>query len=98
MKNSRPDNTSAGQLATVIPILRGLLSESTGDEDIPFAPPILRSLTSDEAVDFARSEENAKAGRYPDGLSKGKNPPLFVGALDQDTEADELRKQLGKAI
>lgn len=98
MGNSRPDSNSACRLAKVMPVLRGILAEPTGDEDVPYAPVILRSLTSAEAVGFVGSAENAKAEQSPDGLVKGKKSPLFVGALDQDDVTEELRKKLGDAV
>ena len=43
------------------PVIRGLLANPTGNEDIPYEPVILKSLTNKEAVDFAAFAENAKA-------------------------------------
>jgi len=60
-----------GRLAQITPIIRGLLAEATGEQDIPFKPVILKSLTDKEAVDgfeklttsFAGSAKKAKAGK-----------------------------------
>ena len=86
------------RLVQIIPIVRGLLANSTGNEDIPYEPVILRSLTSKEAIDFAGSSKNAEAREYPAPLTKGKRPPLFSGDVDIDSEAEALRKQLSDAI
>ena len=85
-------------LAKIVTIVRGLLAERTGNPDIPYHPVILKSLTSKEAVDFAGSEKNAEAQRYPEPLTKGKNPPLFLSDMDYNAEPDTLRKQLSDMI
>lgn len=56
------------RLVQIIPIVRGLLAEPTDEQDIPFKPVILKSLTSKEAIDgfdklttgFADSTKNAE--------------------------------------
>ena len=85
-------------LAKIAPIVRGLLAEPTDNQDMPYKPVILKSLTSKEAVDFAGSEKNAEAREYPEPLSKGQNPPLFLDTTDFDTEPENLRKQLSNRI
>ena len=98
MKSNASDKHSSSQLARIAPIVRGLLAEPTGNEDIPYEPVILRSLTSEEAVNFAASAENAKAERYPSPLTKGLEPPLFLDTGDFGAEAEEFRKELSEAI
>jgi NAD(P)-dependent dehydrogenase (short-subunit alcohol dehydrogenase family) len=98
MSNKASERHSSGRLAHIIPIIRGLLADSTGDEDIPYKPVILKSLTSKEAVNFASSAENTEAQRYPAPLTKVKEPPLFLDAVDYDAEPETLRKQLSDAI
>jgi len=85
-------------LAKIAPIVRGLLAERTGEQDIPYKPVILKSLTSKEAVDFAKTEKNAEAQRYPEPLTKGKNPPLFLSDVDYNAEPENLSKQLSDMI
>ncbi len=85
-------------LAKIAPIVRGLLAERTGEQDIPYKPVILKSLTSKEAVDFAKTEKNAEAQRYPEPLTKGKNPPLFISDVDYNAEPENLSKQLSDMI
>jgi len=41
------------RLAQITPIVRGLLTETTGQEDLPYKPVSLKSLTNKEAIDFA---------------------------------------------
>jgi len=81
-----------------MPIVRGLLAEPTGSQDIPYKPVILKSITSKEAIDFAGSAKNAEAQHYPTPLSKGRNPPLFLDAMDANDPPENLRKQLSDAI
>lgn len=74
------DKKSLNRLAQIIPIVRGLLAEPTGNPDIPYKPVILKSLTSKEAVEFADSAKNAADQDYPAPLTKGRRPPLFLDA------------------
>jgi NAD(P)-dependent dehydrogenase (short-subunit alcohol dehydrogenase family) len=98
MKSKAPDQYSPSRLAQITPVVRGLLAEATGDEDKPYRPVILKSLTGKEAVDFAGSVKNAEAKRYPAPLIKGPIPPLFIEAVDYDAAPEALRRQLGDAI
>ncbi len=98
MTDNESQQNSMNQLASIAPIVRGLLAEPTGDQDIPYAPVILKSLTSKEAVDFAGSAKNAEAPEYPPPLKKDRCPPLFLEALDINRPAEELRKQLSDSI
>jgi len=98
MNNSALDKKSLGRLAQIIPIVRGLLADSTGDQDMPYKPVILKSLTDKEAIDFASSAKNAEAKKYPTPLTKSKRPPLFVNPADFEADPENLRKQLKDAI
>lgn len=106
--NNDSQKSSLGPLAQITVIVRGLLANPTDNEDIPYKPVILKSLTNKEAVDFAGSErgpilqkdrkmgapKNAETRSYPAPLTKGKIPPLFLDALDYNAEPENLRKQL----
>ncbi|MHC4570837.1 MAG: SDR family NAD(P)-dependent oxidoreductase [Planctomycetota bacterium] len=98
MGKSKSDQTNLSRLALLAPVIRGFLANPTGDEDIPYEPVILKSLTSEKAVNFASSAENAEAKDYPAPLKKGPNPPLFLDTADFSTEAEKLRKQLNDSI
>jgi len=80
--------------AKIAPFVRGLLAEPTDNQDIPYEPVILKSLTSKEAIDFARSAKNAEAQQYPAPLTKDKNPPLFLDAIDENITPEELRRKI----
>ncbi len=98
MNKSESDRWSSGQLTQVIPILRGLLAQPTGNPDIPWEPVILKTLTSKEALDFAGDEARADSSHYPKPLTGGSKPPLFVTVSGQDAKPDELRKQMEASI
>jgi NAD(P)-dependent dehydrogenase (short-subunit alcohol dehydrogenase family) len=85
-------------LAKIAPIVRGLLTEPTGNQDMPHEPIILKSLMSQDAIDFAKSAKNADAQQYPAPLTKGKNPPLFLIAVDENIAPEELRKKIDAEI
>ncbi len=85
-------------LAKIAPIVRGLLAEPTDNPDMPYEPIILKSLTSKEAIDFAENAKNAESQRYPAPLTKSKNPPLFLDAIDENVAAEEIRKKVGADI
>lgn len=98
MKNDSSEPYSLRRLAKIAPTIRGLLAKPTGEQDIPYKPVILKSLTSKEAIDFAKTEKNAEAQRYPSPLTKGKNPPLFLSDADYNAEPETLHKQLSDMI
>jgi NAD(P)-dependent dehydrogenase (short-subunit alcohol dehydrogenase family) len=86
MKNSAADKGNCKPLAQVSPIVRGLLAEPTGNPDTPYKPVILRSLTSEKAIEFAGSAKNAEARDYPAPLIKGRRPPLFLDIRENLSE------------
>jgi NAD(P)-dependent dehydrogenase (short-subunit alcohol dehydrogenase family) len=98
MGKSESERWSYEPLAQVVPMVRGLLANPTGDPDIPWEPVILKSITSQEALDFARGEANAKSSHYPKPLTKGPRPPLFVTVSQQDADPDARRKQMQEKI
>jgi len=100
------ESVNLNRLTPLAPVIRGLLANSTGNQDMPFKPVILKSLTSKEAIDFAASAENAQARRHPAPLlhrfekqsGGGRMPPLFLDTADFGTEPENLRKQLSDRI
>jgi NAD(P)-dependent dehydrogenase (short-subunit alcohol dehydrogenase family) len=112
MKNNASDKHSSSKLARIALIVRGLLAEPTGNQDIPYEPVILKSLTSKEAVDFAGSAKNAEqvgwglphrkkiGGLKPtlQSLLEGQKPPLFLYAPVKSADPEKLRKQLSDSI
>jgi len=98
MDSDTSNSETSKRLAQIAPIVRGLLAEPTGEQDMPYQPVILRSLTSQEAIDFAGSAENAEADSYPAPLAKGDKPPLFLDTTDTNGPAEELRRHIQEAI
>ncbi len=96
MEKSESDRPSREQLAQVIPIVRGLLANPTGDPDMPWEPVVLKLLTSNEALAFASEEENAHSAHYPEPLTKDGKPPLFMTV--PELGPDELRRQMEERI
>ena len=76
--------TKDKRFSEIIPVIRGLLADETGDEDIPFAPVILKSITTTEAVDYAVSEANSKDKQLPAPLTGNSTPPLFLAPAQID--------------
>ncbi len=103
MKNNTPDKQSLSRLTQVTPIIRGLLAEKTDNEDMPYKPVILKSLTSKEALVFAAAK-NPEADKYPAPLAKGqpaaagKKPPLFLDTLDINDSPENIRNKISNAV
>jgi len=98
MKNKASKQRSMGRLAQITPIIRGLLAEATGEQDIPYKPVILKSLTNKESIEFVSSVKNAESQKYPLPLAKSQRPPMFWNPADFATEPENLRKQLKDTI
>jgi len=98
MTDNESKQSSLKRLAKIAPIVRGLLAEPTGNQDIPYNPVILKSLMSKDAVDFAGSAKNAQTLEYPAPLTKDQGLPLFMDTLDIGSPSEELYKQLSDSI
>ena len=94
MTSNEADRTSLGRLVRVLPILRGLLAEVTGDEDVPHNPVILSSLAGPEAMDFVSSAEEAGGEDLPGLTQRGDAPPLCVDSVRWDDPPQQIRQQL----
>jgi len=80
-------------LTRVAPLLRALLSQPTGDDDQPYRPVILKSLTDKEALSFA-----ANGQRPPRSLKNFRGAPLRLDPLRGGESDDELRTRLAAAL
>jgi NAD(P)-dependent dehydrogenase (short-subunit alcohol dehydrogenase family) len=98
MDKDKSNKTKLNRLTLIAPVIRGLLANLTDNQDMPYEPAILKSLTNKNAIDFAASAQNAEAQKYPGPLTKGKKPPLFLETVDCSTEIEDLRKQLSEKI
>ena len=97
-KNTAANRDIESRLAKVAPLVRGLLAEPSGNDDIPYHRVIVKSLTHKEARDFAASDKRDDLESCPVPLKRTEIPPLYVDALEYDASAEELRKQLDAAI
>ena len=85
-------------LATVAPVVRGLLAEPSDNGDTPYRRVIIQSLTHPEALGFASSPPKADAKQWPAPLKKSDKPPLCAGAIADEADADSLRESLREAV
>jgi NAD(P)-dependent dehydrogenase (short-subunit alcohol dehydrogenase family) len=83
-------------LSAAAPLVRGLLSEETGDPDRPRRLVILRSLASPAALDFAAAAD--AAAEFPEPLTRGPKPPLFIPSAGSCGTAGELRSRIAGRI
>jgi NAD(P)-dependent dehydrogenase (short-subunit alcohol dehydrogenase family) len=74
------------RLAQIIPIVRGLLAESTGNDDMPFKPVILKFSADKDSIGGLQSS------------LKSEKPPLFLDAPDEGADPEKLREQFSDAI
>ncbi len=93
--------TAQERLTRVAPILRGLLAETTADQDHPFRRVILQPLVTREVLDFVDSDCGREFALTPpltsDHLIRTKALPLWIDAPAYDDPA-KLREQLQKAV
>ncbi len=85
------------ELANVLPILRGLLADVTGDPDRPCRPVILRVSMTKASLEFAASAPTAKGRRRPAGLKRDDKEPLYLRLPPARLPAEKRREQLKKA-
>jgi len=89
------------RLATVAPVLRGLLAAPSGDADRPFRRVVLRALVEPAVLDFVDAEGARELALTPpltsDHLIRTKALPLFVDAPAWG-DAARVREQLRAAI
>ena len=83
VKNTLDDQSAEIRLSKVAPIIRGLLAEPSGDENIPYRRVILRSLTDEKVRDFPQIP-----------LKNTKMLPLYVNALEYNASPEKLHKNL----
>jgi rhamnose utilization protein RhaD (predicted bifunctional aldolase and dehydrogenase)/NAD(P)-dependent dehydrogenase (short-subunit alcohol dehydrogenase family) len=98
---STPPSLAEKRLATVAPLVRGLLAEPSGDADRPYRRVILQSLTGRETLDFVDSGRGKQLALSPpltsDHLIRTKALPLWLDEPAYDDPA-KLRQQLAAAL
>ena len=97
MPNDNEKQNAKASLAAVLPILRGLLAEATGDRDVPYEPVILKTLTTPDAIEFAAGLPDATA-EWPKPLTSEGGPVLYVNSIDNDARPEKTAEQLKKLL
>ena len=89
------------RLASVAPLVRGLLAEPSGDADRPYRRVILQSLTDRATLDVVDSDRGKETAVSPpltsDHLIRTKALPLWLDSPAYD-DAALLRRQLSAAL
>lgn len=89
------------RLARIAPVIRGLLAERTGDEDLPYRRTILLPLTTSAVLEaLAAPGAHVRFDSPPlttDHLIRTKALPLWVGALDFEND-EAMREPLAAAV
>jgi len=89
------------RLATAAPIVRGLLSQPSGDPDRPYRRMIVLPLVNREVLDFLGSDRGKELALTPtltsDHLVRTKALPLWINNPDYNDPA-KLREQFSKGL
>jgi NAD(P)-dependent dehydrogenase (short-subunit alcohol dehydrogenase family) len=93
MDDQKTSGLSIQRLAQVAPVIRGLLATPTGDDDMPYRPIILKTLATQEAIDFASLPEKTGQPR-PSALKRLERSPLYLDVIGSYESAAAFRKQL----
>ncbi len=93
MKNNASESCSLRPLTQITPIVRGLLANSTGNEDMPYEPVILKSMTDREAIVFA-GKKNGGLKPTLQSLPKSARPPLFIDIAEESADPEKLRETI----
>ncbi len=93
MDDQKTSGLSIQRLTQVAPVIRGLLATPTGDDDMPYRPIILKTLVTQEAIDFASRPEKTGKPR-PSALERLERSPLYLDVIGSYESAAAFRKQL----
>ena len=89
------------RLATVAPVVRGLLAQPSGDADRPYRRMVLLPLVNQEILDFLGSDRGKELALTPtltsDHLVRTKALPLWVDDPDYNDPA-KFREQMAKGL
>jgi len=89
------------RLASVAPVVRGLLAQPSGDADRPYRRMILQPLVNHETLDFLGSDRGKELALTPtltsDHLVRTKPLPLWVDGPDYSNPA-QFRDQVLKGL
>jgi rhamnose utilization protein RhaD (predicted bifunctional aldolase and dehydrogenase)/NAD(P)-dependent dehydrogenase (short-subunit alcohol dehydrogenase family) len=89
------------RLATVAPVVRGLLAQPSGNPDRPYRRMVLQPLVNQEVLDFLGSDRGKELALTPtltsDHLVRTKALPLWIDDPDYSDPA-KLREQMVKGL
>ena len=85
-------------LSRAIPLIRGLLAELSGSDDIPCERVILRTVTGGDARRFVDSDRRNNLKLCPVFLKKSKKPALYLDLLKSGESVGQTRDKIGAAI
>jgi rhamnose utilization protein RhaD (predicted bifunctional aldolase and dehydrogenase)/NAD(P)-dependent dehydrogenase (short-subunit alcohol dehydrogenase family) len=89
------------RIATVAPVVRGLLAHPSGDPDRPYRRMVLSALVNQEVLDFLGSDRGKELALTPtltsDHLVRTKPWPLWIDNPNYASPA-KLREQLAQGI
>jgi len=89
------------RLATVAPVVRGLLAQPSGDADRPYRRMVIQPIVNQEILNFLASDRGKELALTPtltsDHLVRTKALPMWVDDPDYSNQA-RLREQLLKGL
>jgi NAD(P)-dependent dehydrogenase (short-subunit alcohol dehydrogenase family) len=92
MEDTKSTSFSVTRLVQVTPILRGLLADPTGNDDMPYRPVVLQSLTDPAAIQFAAATEQPGQTR-PAPLERIASPLLTLDVAANYESVAAFQKQ-----
>ncbi|HAM38032.1 MAG: hypothetical protein A2474_04725 [Elusimicrobia bacterium RIFOXYC2_FULL_34_12] len=82
----------------ILPIIRGLLAEPSGNEDVRYNRVILKFCSSISVVEFVNSKNNNNLNLCPIPLKNVKIPPLQLDSIDVNAPIENIKKQITIAM
>jgi len=98
MKEHKANKDALSRLAAIAPVVRGLLGEQTGSDDIPYSPVILNCFADKKAIDFASGSEEMQGRTWSASLKKIGKPPLFADLSGFLENAEKIKEELRSLI
>jgi len=93
-------DAARARLISVLPVIRGLLAQPTGDQDLPFNRVILRALCTPEMLGLLAAEKAREASGWLSLCAAHSThlgaEALWLESADQD-DPNDLRERLSKA-
>jgi len=78
----------------ILPMIRGLLAEPSGNEDVRFKHIILKFCSDKVVIEFVNSKERDKLNLCPVPLKNVKIPPLKLDSINLNDSIENIKKQI----